>query len=451
MAADAIAVRYRSQHLAYPYFIASALLFLGQVLFGLLIAAQYVWPGLLLDALPFNVGRASHLNLLIFWLLLGLMGAAYYLIPEETQSEIFSPPLAKLQLGVLLLAGVGTLVSFWFFRLSWGKPFTESPMPWPWLIAAGVVVFLVNLGATIVRGRRTAIGLILFWGMVGLAVFYLFNMVFFPNLTVDYYWWWWTIHLWVEGAWELIAAAVTAFLLLRLTGAERARVNVWLYAIVSLTLFTGIIGVGHHYYWIGTPGYWLFWGALFSALEPIPIALMTYDALRSMAHRRIPPPNRVAVYWLGGSAIAHFVGAGLWGFAQTLPQINRWTHGTQITASHGHFAFFGAFGMLVLAAVYFMVPTLKGLSRIREGRALWAYWLMAVGMLAMVAAFTGAGVVQTYLTRVLGLDFMVVRDQYVRPWMLWVGVFGLTVFLPGVLVYLRDFFSLRPSALEEAL
>ena len=436
---------YRTQAVAYPYFVSSALLFVGQILFGLLLAAQFVWPRLLLDSLPFNVARATHLNLLIFWLLLGLMGAAYYLVPEETRSELFSAGLAYVQLAVLLIAGVATLISFWFFRQSWGKPFTESPMPWPYAIALGVVLFLVNMGMTIFRARRTAIVLILFWGMVGLAAFYLFNMVFFANLTVDYYWWWWTIHLWVEGAWELIAAAIMAFLLIRLTGVDRGRLTRWLYASVSLTLFTGIIGVGHHYYWIGTPDYWLFWGALFSALEPVPIALMTYDALRSMHERKTAPVNRVAWYFVGGSAIAHLIGAGAWGFAQTLPQINKWTHGTQITASHGHFAFFGAFGMLVLAAIYAIVPAMRRISRLQESRGLWAFWLMTVGMLTMVGAFTIAGIVQTYLTRVLGLDFMLVRDQYVRFWIFWVWLAGLMIFLPGALIYVRDFFGLRPA------
>ena len=73
-------VTHRSQLVAYPFFVAAAFLFLLQVLFGLLIAAQYVWPTFLMNTLPFNFGRASHLNLLVFWLLLGLMGASYYLV-----------------------------------------------------------------------------------------------------------------------------------------------------------------------------------------------------------------------------------------------------------------------------------------------------------------------------------------------------------------------------------
>lgn len=439
-------VKYRSQVVAYPFFVVSAILFLLQIVFGLIIAAQYVWPTLFMDTLPFNIGRETHLNLLIFWLLLGLMGASYFLVPEETDSEIYSVPLAYIQLGVMLVAGLGTLFSFWFVQASAGKPFTESPMPWPYFIALGVVLFLVNLGVTIFRSRRwTAISVILFFGMAGMAVLYLINMVFIPNLTVDYYWWWWIIHLWVEGTWELIAAAITAFLLIRLTGIERGRMARWLYLEVALTMFTGIIGLGHHYYWIGTPSYWLFWGALFSAFEPVPIALMTLDALLSMKEQKTQPINQVAWYFLGGSAIGHFFGAGVWGFAQTLPQINQWTHGTQVTASHGHFAFFGAFGMTVLAAVYLIVPQLKGMARIRESRGMWGFWLMALGMLTMVTAFTIAGVVQVYLYRLLGMDFMTVRTQFTSFWLFWVFFFGLVLFTPGALIYLWDFIGLRAA------
>jgi nitric oxide reductase subunit B len=31
-----------------------------------------------------------HTNLLIVWLLFGFMGAAYYMIPEESETELYS-------------------------------------------------------------------------------------------------------------------------------------------------------------------------------------------------------------------------------------------------------------------------------------------------------------------------------------------------------------------------
>jgi nitric oxide reductase subunit B len=437
---------YVSQRVAQPYFLASAILFFLQIVFGLIIAAQYVWPAWLMDSFSFNIGRATHLNLLVFWLLIGLMGATYYLIPEETGSELFSIRLANVQLGVMILAGLGTMISFWFLGSSQGQPFTESPMPWPLFIALGVVLFLINIGMTLFRsGHWTAITTVLFSGMVGMALVYLLNMLSTPNIVEDYFWWWWIIHLWVEGTWELVAASITAFLLIKLTGIDRAHVSRWLYVSVSLVMFTGIIGIGHHYYWMGAPDYWLFWGALFSALEPLPIVLMTYDAFHSMRHGKTGPANGLAWTFLIASAVGHFFGAGVWGLAQTLPQINQWTHGTLLTASHGHFAFFGAFGLLVLSAIYYMMPKIKGIEMPDTTRGIWAYRLMIVGMLFLVLAFTLAGTVQTYLHRMLGMDFMVVRDQYLRFWMFWVWFFGLVLFLPGVLVYLLDITNVRPA------
>src|SRR5512142_3037776 len=204
-------VTHRSQRVAYPFFLAAALLFVLQVIFGLVLAAQYVWPHFLLNGLPFNFARATHLNLMVFWLLLGLMGASYYLVADETDSEIWSEPLAWANLAVLLVAGVGTLLAYWFLGIAKGRPFTEAPMPFPLLIALGVVLFLVNIGATLFRARRwNAITFTLAFGMVGLTLLYLVNLPFYRNLTVDYYWWWWIIHLWVEGTWEIIAAAVMA-------------------------------------------------------------------------------------------------------------------------------------------------------------------------------------------------------------------------------------------------
>jgi len=443
---------YASQRVAYPFFIVSAILFLLQIIFGLTMAAQYVWPAWLKDSFAFNVGRATHLNLLVFWLLLGLMGAAYYLIPQETRSELYSTRLAYIQLGVMLVAGLGTMVSFWFLGQTQGKPFTEAAMPWPLFIALGVVLFLANIGITLIRsGRWTAISTVLFTGMVGMAVLYLIVLIPFNSLVEDYFWWWWIIHLWVEGTWELVAAAVTAFVLMKLTGVDRASVSRWLYLSVTLVMVTGIIGIGHHYYWIGTPGYWLLWGAVFSAFEPLPIVLMTYDAFRSMRHSKTGPTNRVAWAFLATSAVAHFFGAGVWGFAQTLPQINQWTHGTLVTASHGHFAFFGAFGMLVLAAIYFMLPKVKGIEVERSERGMWAFRLMVAGMAMMVLSFTLAGVVQVYLNRILGLDFVMVRDVYLRFWMALILFFGTVVFLPGVVVYLLEFAMPKAAGSTDSL
>ena len=67
-------------------------------------------------------------------------------------------------------------------------------------------------------------------------------------------------------------------------------------------------------------------------------------------------PNRAALLWSIGCSVMAFFGAGVWGFLHTLSSVNYYTHGTQVTAAHGHLAFFGAYVMLNLAVMAYAMP-----------------------------------------------------------------------------------------------
>jgi nitric oxide reductase subunit B len=437
-------VKYESQKIALNYFIVAALLFGLQIVFGLILGAKYVWDfDPLLNILPFNTARAIHVNLLVVWLLFGFMGGTYYIVPEEAQTEIFSRKLANIQL--LMFAGIGvTAIAGYILGWSWGMPFLEQPTVLKFGIVIVALIFLYNIFMTMMKTKKwTVIQGVLLGGLVMLAGMFLFGVFFMDNLATQYFWWWWVIHLWVEGAWELITGAIMAFMLMKLTGVDREVVEKWLYVEIGLVLFTGIVGTGHHYYWIGTPSYWFWWGGIFSALEPLPILFMVIDTLRSVRERKVEIANRVALYWAVGCAVMHFFGAGVWGFAHTLPQINQWTHGTQITASHGHFAFFGAYAMLNLTLIYFALPQIKGLVTFKESLGIKAFWFMCSFMVLMALSLAIAGIVQTYFQRVMGMDFLTTQ-QYMRLWyaVFWVSAWGFTV---GVAMFLIDFFRLVKS------
>jgi nitric oxide reductase subunit B len=105
-------MQYKSQAVAKPYFIAAIGLFVGQILFGLILGLQYVWGDFMFPEIPFNVARMVHTNLLIVWLLFGFMGAAYYLVPEESERELFAPWLAHAIFWIFLVAGALTIVGY---------------------------------------------------------------------------------------------------------------------------------------------------------------------------------------------------------------------------------------------------------------------------------------------------------------------------------------------------
>ena len=113
-----------------------------------------------------------------------------------------------------------------------------------------------------------------------------------------------------------------ALALMQLLGTPRRIVEAWLYIEVALVLGTGILGLGHHYFWIGTPGYWLTIGGFFSALEPLPLLGMVVHAVYDAGAQHMKTTNRPALYWMMAEAFGNFIGAGVWGFMITLPQVN---------------------------------------------------------------------------------------------------------------------------------
>ncbi|HUO77188.1 MAG TPA: cbb3-type cytochrome c oxidase subunit I [Thermodesulfovibrionales bacterium] len=438
-------MEYRSQKIAYWYFAIALSLFTLQVIVGLWLAFNYFFtvPQSIVDKFPFATARAIHTNLLVLWMLLGFMGGTYYIVPEETGREIFSPRLAWFQLVALVVTGVVALVGF-VFGWTQGRPLLEIPRPLDFVVVVGALIFLFNVGITMFKAKRwTAIQGTLLGGLLFLALLYLFGIPFYENEVIDWYYWWWVIHLWVEGAWELVTAAIFAFILIKITGVDRQVVEKWLYVEIGLFLFTGIAGTGHHYYWIGAPRYWLWVGGIFSALEPLPILLMLIDTMNHVKHRQIKIINPLTWTYAIGCAVLHMIGAGVWGFMHTLPQINYYTHGSQVTVSHGHLAFFGAYALLNLTVFYFAIPRIKGIEQYDARRGKVGFWTMVTAMTLMGLSFGIAGVVQAYVERVLGMGYMAAQS-YMRLWMAVTFTLGLCFFV-GVLITVTDLLTLRPA------
>ncbi len=451
-------MKYQSQSVAKLYFIAAIGLFVGQILFGLVMGLQYVVGDFLFPEIPFNVARMVHTNLLIVWLLFGFMGSAYYLVPEEAERELVAPWLAKLMFWIFLAAGAATIVGYLVLSYSdlakltqddllptMGREFLEQPTITKLGIVVVALAFLFSIGMTILKGRKTVVNLVLLIGLTGLAVFFLFSFYNPENLVLDKYYWWWVVHLWVEGVWELILGSILAFILIKTTGVDREVIEKWLYVIIAMTLITGLIGTGHHYYWIGTPEFWQWWGSIFSAMEPIPFFMMTIFAFNMVNRRRRNHPNKAAVLWALGTAVMAFLGAGVWGFLHTLAPVNYYTHGTQITAAHGHMAFYGAYVMIVLAMISYAMPMLRGRKAANSPRSqvmeMWSFWLMTVSMVFITLFLTGAGILQTYLQRYSDqpLDFMTVQDKISLFY--WLREIAGLVFLIGLVVYVVSFFT----------
>ena len=451
-------LKYKSQSVAKLYFIGAMSLFAGHIIFGITLGLQYLIGDLFFPYIPFNIARMVHTNLLIVWLLFGFMGAAYYMVPEEAETELYSPKLAIALFWIFLIAGAATILGYLlvpYARLAeatgnnilatMGREFLEQPLPTKVGIVVVALGFLFNISMTVLKGRKTSISTVLLMGLWGLAIFFLFSFVNPENLVRDKMYWWFVVHLWVEGVWELILASLLAYVLVKTTGVDREVIDKWMYLIIAFALMSGLLGTGHHYFFIGMPGYWLWIGSVFSALEPIPFFLLVLFAYNMVAQRRRNHPNQAAILWAKGTAVVGFLGAGVWGFMHTLAPVNYYTHATQLTAAHGHLAFYGAYVLVVITIISYAMPHLRGrLANSPEAQSMEkkSFWVMTIGMCVMVLALTIAGVMQSYLQRWLpegqALSYMATQDE-LRGYY-WLRVVGGVVFLIGQFMYFASFF-----------
>ena len=409
--------QYESQKLAMMYYRVAVVLLGAQLLMGLIAAIQFLYPSFLYGVFDFSVARMVHINALVVWLLYAMIGSVYLLLPSETGIETVGIGIGKLLFWILTLAvaivvlvyifiqvGSGSEASIWL--INEGREYLEAPRWADIGIVVVVLGFIFNVYATAIKGRRTGIMSVMMANLLALAGLYLAGMFYTDNVSVDQYWWWWVIHLWVEATWEVYVATVAGWALIQIVGAKREIVEMWLWIEVAMLFGSGILGLGHHYFWIGTPEYWLEIGALFSSLEPVPLVAMLIHVLYDWGKEsganggKMQLTNTPAMFWIVANALGNFLGAGVWGFFHTLPQVNIYTHGTQFTASHGHLAFWGAYATIMIGMMYMGIQKAHGIKQLKASFSFkMSAWLLNFGMLGMTVALLIMGYEQVLIER----------------------------------------------------
>jgi nitric oxide reductase subunit B len=434
------------QQLAVKYFMVAMVLFVAQILFGLIAGYQYLAPEFGYEVLDFNVSRMVHINAMIVWMLYGFIGAIYWLVEDEAGTELVGLKLGNFSFWLFTTAvtvvvlvylfvqtGPGEIESIWF--INEGREYIEAPRWADIGIVVCVLIFFYNISATFMKGKWSGIAGVLVLDLLALAGLYMAGMFYTPNVSVDQYWWWWVVHMWVEATWEVLVGCIMAWGLIMTLGARRKVVTTWLYIEVALMLGSGILGLGHHYFWIGTPEYWLSIGGFFSALEPVPLVAMVVHAVYDAGVHRFKNANHPALAWIIAHAFGNFFGGGVWGFMHTLPQINTYTHGTQWTSSHGHLAFFGAYATINIAVFYLAIQKWRGNVHMADklpdnGRKWkWALALLNIGVVGMTMALLIAGYEQSFVERALGGStwaayFEAQRTTWFLQGMFWRQIWG---------------------------
>lgn len=458
-------IKYKTQRLSMRFFMLMLILFLLQIGFGLLLVVQHTDPTVMSGTLNFNVARAEHLNLGILWILAGFIGTILFVGPLLSERELAAPWLIK----VLFYAFIAAVVFNIYTQGLAAKGIAGWWKGQPWLqegleyIEAGRIVDLVVLigfgilAYVVLRTfPKVRVWNEIHWGLgigvVALMVVWLFGLFFVPRLDVQEYFRWFVVHYWVEGVWEVIHISLIGFLLVLLFKVDVKSVGYAVFWGVTLVWLSGLLGNAHHYFWIGTPEFWQFWGSLFSAMEPLPLIFCFWHIYLDSHQNSKPLENAPAFYFMLGSVVLEQVGAGILGFSMTFSLTNLWSHGTWITPAHGHLALFGTFGMLVIGAAYFAVPALRGIKHFNQRIGKLAFWLVFIGILGMAVAFAYGGTVQMYAYRTLGLSWF---GGDILPKMniygIFVGLFGILLTFGAVLMTYDLFTMGRQSNLVQVL
>ncbi|MBI4872015.1 MAG: cbb3-type cytochrome c oxidase subunit I, partial [Candidatus Riflebacteria bacterium] len=449
-----------SQRRLGKYFLVSAVLLLVQSALGGVLAHQYVtgsdFFGLPLgDWLPFQLARGWHLQLAVFWIATAWVGMGLFIAPilsgkearwQSVGVDVLFWALVVLVAGssVGLAATVhGKLGSIWYFLGTTGWEYLELGRIWQVVLAIGLSLWLVLM----VRGIGVALSAKSEEG--SLARLYLVTSIFIPffylfafaigrgtHVTVADYWRWWIIHLWVEGIFEVFAVVATGTLLVKMGLIPTATALRSLYLQLILLLGSGVLGTGHHYYWIGATEAWIAVGACFSALEVVPLTLLLGEAVahyRKSQNGTLSGPYGETFMFLGASAFWNLVGAGLLGFLINLPAVSYFEHGSFLTATHGHGAMMGVFGFLALAVMVFGARHLVDEKDWPRHLFRLSFWGLNVGLAGMIVlTLLPVGIGQVLHAVQAGYDSARSMDFYSIGWvhlLLWLRMIPDTIFI----------------------
>jgi nitric oxide reductase subunit B len=439
-------------------------LFVVQLIIGGYLAHLYTEPTkdflFAQSLLPFNVLRSMHTQLAILWVAVGWLVGGLLIAPWVANRDHKFPWLVDVLWIALLVVAVGSVIGLymgatgqmretWFWLGNEGRELVNLGRVWDIGLVIGLVFwFLLIISLIRKAATNNPIVSTIIWSAFAIATLYIAGMMpvhkIMPNYTVDDYYRWWVIHLWVELTFELFAAGVIAFFTVSLgLITHKTAVKVMFFELFLISL-SGTLGVGHHYYWQGLDEYWIAIGGIFSALEPLPLALMIVEAWknkREKIHSGESFSFAVPFMWIAGSAVLNWIGAGFFGMVINTPTISYYSHGTYLIMPHGHVALLGAFGYISIAFLY-MTSRANALANNyiwSDKLSVTGFWVLTAGALLFAIPTYIIGMHQTETAMEMGYFYTRTRDalESMKGWM-WARTVPDALMIIGGLIIFYD-------------
>ncbi len=476
----------RSQRKIGKYFIVVSAVFLVQLLAGVLMAHYYsertsFYGFNIGDYLPFNFLKSLHTQSAIVWIGLSWIGAALFLAPVMSKREakgqgflvdlLFWVTLFVVAGGLIgnYLGNINVIDKNWFWFGNQGLEYINLGRFWQIGFFIGLVTWSILVFRALWPDRTLALKAIkefftgniylehLLWAAtLNIAILYAAGMVPLTGIASSFsitdFWRWWVVHLWVEQSFEFFTVAVSAYLLMETGLVSRTLAERAVYFELILIFLGGVLGTGHHLYWVGAGPMWIPIGSMFSFIEILPLVLLIIESIQQ--YRLIQGTGgtfkyNLAYLFIIGAAFWNFVGAGVFGGGLiNAPLVNYYEHGTFLTLNHAHLALFGAFGLLALGLIYYCLRYAAGdRYEFTEKTGYWAFWLYNIGLLLwMVLHFLPVGFPQLAAVYEHGYAFARSMEFYNTTviWQ-WLRVPGDVLFGVAALLMVWDFIKkLKP-------
>jgi len=400
------------------FFIIALILLLFQTFAGGAMAHYFADPkgffGFDLSSLlPSNILRSWHLQSAILWIATAYIGGGIFvsaiLSKREPKGQVALINFLFIALAILISGSLlgeylgvkDVLKKLWFWLGNQGWEYLEIGRGWQFLMAIGLILWAFLLLRSVRPNKmepedRELKTLFL---LAAFAIPFFYIPAFFFGSSTNYStvdtWRFWIIHLWVEGFFEVFATVMVAIMFYKLGLVSKQTATRIIYLDAVLFLGAGILGTGHHWYWNGQTAVSMAISASFSALEVVPLILLTLEAsdfARLMRTRtddkgnKIDFPHKWTFYFLIAVGIWNFIGAGIFGFLINLPVISYYETGTNLTPNHGHAALMGVFGMLGIAFLVFAIRQVSSAEHWKriEKYVKISFWGLNIGLAGMV-------------------------------------------------------------------
>ena len=395
------------------FMVVASLLFLSQVLIGGGLAHYRAEPGDffgidLSTVFPSNLLRVWHLQTMIFWVATSYVGGALFVASALGGGDPKGQrPFVHLLFWAVVLVVVGSLLGqwagiknqlgdLWFWLGNQGWEYLEIGRLWQILLAAGLLFWfwLIRRAVEPARANPELRTFVVFFLIAAFAIPFFYLPAFFFGAKTHYsivdVWRFWIIHLWVEGFFEFFVTVIVAIILYQLGLVRRVTAIRVIYLDAVLYFGGGLMGTAHHWYFTGQTELAMALGATVSALEVVPLILLTLDAWDFYRLTRGESAqgfrHRWTFFFLMAVGFWNFVGAGVFGFLINTPIVSYYEIGTILTVNHGHAAFIGVFGMLGVGLMAYVLREVTSDSvwpRIEKFLGI-GFWGLNIGLAMMI-------------------------------------------------------------------